>query len=81
MGFRDDPTAMARLQPIAYADNRNTVEHAGFSDEFWKYQENVMPDAGHESDDPVLFLIQCEDEDQRAGLEIGTTYQNWLTAL
>lgn len=81
MGKSFNPSAMARTQPIAYADNRNTVEHAGFSDEFWKYQENVIPESGHESDDPEIFLIQCEDEDLRLGLELGTTYQNWLTAL
>lgn len=69
-----------RTQPIAYADNRNTVEKSGFSDEFWQYQLEIAPLEIRQSDDPAMFLIQCEDEDQRLGLEIGTTYQNWLTA-
>lgn len=82
MGVRENSiSAIGRTQPIAYADNRNRVDQAGLSDEFWKYQADTRTKSEGDPDDPCLFLIQCEDEDERLGLEIGTTYQNWLTAL
>lgn len=57
------------------------IDKAGYSPEFWKYQDDVLRVA-EDVNDPLHLMIQCEEEDIANGDPQGTRWQeiNALTS-